>query len=233
VCPFSKPPIIVALDLPERAALVAMAKRLAPHVAMAKIGLEAFVGHGPDLVREIRDTGLPIFLDLKLHDIQNTVAAATAQATRLGVTLLTGHAQGGAEMIRAAREAASESVQIVAVTVLTSLDALALEQLGYQDAVCDVAERLGSVARLAGADGLVCAASDLKRLQHLGGVRVVPGLRPAGSAAGDQKRVATPKAALSAGATWLVIGRPIVQAGDPVAAAQAIAEELAAGSGAA
>ncbi|MEM6731429.1 MAG: orotidine-5'-phosphate decarboxylase [Myxococcota bacterium] len=214
--------IIVALDVPERERTLELATALAPEVAMVKIGLESFIAHGPSLVTDLRDAGTEVFLDLKLHDIPRTVGAAAREASSLGARLLTVHAAGGGEMIRAARDAAGSETLIIAVTVLTSLDQNAVEQVGFVGTVEDTVFRLAELSLGAGANGLVSSALELPALSSLSGVRVVPGVRPKGSAAGDQKRVATPEDAVAAGATYLVVGRPIVQAADPVAAARAI-----------
>jgi orotidine-5'-phosphate decarboxylase len=218
--------LIVALDLADHGRALALAKKLQGRIAMAKIGLEAFVAFGPAFVREIQDAGLEVFLDLKLHDIPNTVAGAARQAAALGVKLLTVHAQGGAEMIRAAREATPPSTQIIAVTVLTSLDDAIACALGSALPVRELALKLGRLARECGADGLVCSASELSVLERLGGTRVVPGIRPSGTGSADQRRVATPAQAIRAGATWIVVGRPILEASDPAAAAQEIVDEI-------
>jgi orotidine-5'-phosphate decarboxylase len=219
--------LIVALDLADRDRLVNLARQLRGRVGMVKIGLEAFVGFGADFVREIRDLGHEVFLDLKLHDIPNTVAGAARKASALGVRLLTVHAQGGAAMVKAARQEVGPETQIIAVTVLTSLDDAAVAALGAGLSVPKLAARLGQVAREAGADGLVCSAQELATLSGLGGTRVVPGIRPAGASAADQKRVATPAQAVRDGATWIVVGRPILEAPDPAAAAQGIVDEIA------
>ena len=221
-----KSPIIVALDVPSAAQALELARALKPHVAMVKIGLESFVGHGPALVRDIRACGVDVFLDLKLHDIPRTAAAAAAQLKDLDVRLLTVHASGGPQMVQGVRDALPGRTQVVAVTMLTSLDDAITSQLGYAGNLAATAKQLGQLAIAAGADGLVCSAHELNVLKPLGGLRVVPGVRPAGSAAGDQKRVATPSEAIGSGATWIVVGRPIVGAADPVAAAQAINAEL-------
>ena len=222
--------IIVALDIPERDKTIALAKSLAGKVGMVKIGLESFIAHGPDLVREIVDGGTDVFLDLKIHDIPRTAGAAAREASKIGAKLLTIHGSGGGEMVRAARDAALDTTDILAVTILTSLDQSAVDGIGYEGTVADAAHRLAGLALENGADGLVCSAHELERLSGLGGHRVVPGIRPAGSSHGDQKRVATPEQAVKWGASWLVIGRPIVQADDPVAAAEAIAQSLGAAS---
>lgn len=218
--------VIAALDLPERSRIVALARDLAPHVAMVKLGLEAFVEHGPDLVREVRELGARVFLDLKLHDIPRTVAAATRAARTLDVDLLTLHASGGREMMTAAVGEA-EDIQLLAVTALTSLDDRALDEIGYDGAADQVVRRLGALALDSGVQGLVLSALELEALSGLGGLRVVPGVRPAGTAQGDQKRVATPEVAVANGASYIVVGRPIVQAADPVAAARSIEASIA------
>ncbi|MBC7793949.1 MAG: orotidine-5'-phosphate decarboxylase [Clostridia bacterium] len=218
--------IIAALDVPERARTLELARLLAPEVGMVKLGLESFVAHGPDLVREVRALGVDVFLDLKLHDIPRTAAAAAREAAKLDVRLLTIHASGGAEMISACREAVGVELTIVAVTVLTSLADDDVRDVGFSDATTGLTERLGKLAMSNGAHGLVCSAHDLSALASAGGIRVVPGIRPAAHANHDQKRVATPGEARAAGATWLVVGRPIVDARDPVAAARAIAAEV-------
>ena len=218
--------LIVALDLPKRSEILSMARALIGKVGMVKVGLEAFIAHGPSLVTELKEMGHEIFLDLKVHDIPRTAAAAALQADQLGASLLTVHAAGGEEMIRAAREAASESLKIVAVTVLTSFDEAGFARVGYKDDIPTSALTLAGVALEAGADAVVCSALELERLAPVGGLRVVPGIRPAGAAAGDQKRVVTPGQAVERGATWIVVGRPIVQSPNPVEAAEAIVLEL-------
>ena len=220
-------PLIVALDLPERDKIVSFAKQLGPEVGMVKIGLEAFIAHGPDLVREIVGHGAKVFLDLKIHDIPRTSAAAVRQASQLGASLLTLHGAGGAEMIKASKQEASNGLELLAVTVLTSFDEDGLGAVGYRDDISGTVSRLAELSLASGADGLVCSSHELSLLKALGGHRVVPGIRPAGAAHGDQKRVATPKEAVANGASWIVVGRPIVKAEDPIAAARAIVAELA------
>ncbi|HET6346255.1 MAG TPA: orotidine-5'-phosphate decarboxylase, partial [Myxococcota bacterium] len=173
--------VIVALDVPEADAALRLARELGTVAAMVKIGLESFVGHGPDLVRRVRDTGAEVFLDLKLHDIPRTAAAAARQAVALDVRLLTLHAAGGPEMVRAVVDAVGDRTQVVAVTLLTSLDNAAMRSIGFAHATDDAAARLGALARDNGAHGLVCSAHELRALAPLGGVRVVPGVRPAGA----------------------------------------------------
>jgi len=218
--------LIVALDLPDRRELLALARQLIGNVGMVKVGLEAFIAHGPDLVSEIREMGHEVFLDLKVHDIPRTAAAAAREADRLGASLLTLHAAGGAEMIKAAREAASESLKIVAVTVLTSFNESGFDEIGFRGDIGTAATGMAALAIENGADGVVCSALELDSLSGIGGLRVVPGVRPQGSPKGDQKRVVTPAEAINMGATWIVVGRPIVQSPDPVAAAAAIVNEL-------
>jgi len=223
----NKSPVILALDVPERVRTLELARLLAAEVGMVKLGLESFVAHGPDLVRAVVDMGLPVFLDLKLHDIPRTAAAAAKMALALKVKLLTVHASGGAEMVRACREAVGDGLDLIAVTVLTSLGDDDLAGVGFNGQAATVAARLGKLAVDSGAHGLVCSALDLPALAGIGGTRVVPGVRPAAGPVHDQKRVATPAQAMKAGATWLVVGRPILEAADPVAAARAINAEVA------
>ena len=226
--------LIAALDTPEPARAAAWARALAPEVGLVKVGLELFVAHGPRAVAEVAEAGAPVFLDLKLHDIPNTVAGAVRSANALGAAMLTVHAAGGAAMIAAAREAGEASgaarPMILAVTVLTSLGAADLAATGVAGGPSRQVLRLARLAVDAGADGLVCSPLEVAPLRAaLGpGVRlVVPGIRPAGSEAGDQKRVMAPAEAVAAGADWLVIGRPITGAADPAAAARSIAATLA------
>ncbi len=226
--------IIVALDLPGWNETIDMAIKLRNHVAMFKVGLESYIAHGPKIVRTLRDSGMEVMLDLKIHDIPRTAAAAVARANRLGVELLTVHAAGGSKMIAAARDA-SDGVKIIAVTVLTSLDAFHFNALHPHEApytdglsMAVVTRNYAKLALDAGADGLVCSALELTALSDFQGQRIVPGVRPVGADHGDQKRVATPKEAVDGGATWIVVGRPIVKANDPVAAAIAINESIAA-----
>lgn len=235
--------IFVALDTPDRARAVALAERLAGRVGGLKIGLEAFTAAGPELVRDLAPSGLPLFLDLKLHDIPNTVAGAAAAAARLGVSFLTVHALGGGEMIRRAAAATLETAasaglpapRILAVTILTSHDDASLAALGV-GGPCDVAvERLARLARRAGADGLVCSPREVARLREIDpdALLVVPGIRAAGAAApagDDQARVASPRDAVARGADYIVVGRPITGAPDPAEAAGQIARDIAGGA---
>jgi len=228
--------LAVAVDVSEWEGAIALIRRLAGHVGTVKIGLEAFTAHGPAFVEEVREAGVPVFLDLKLHDIPNTVERAARNCARLGVRLLTVHASGGGAMLEAARSGAEAGTPaggtrplVIAVTVLTSLDAAALTALELPGGATERALRWAALARGSGCDGAVCSpheAAALRAATGPGFTLVTPGIRPAGEASGDQKRVATPAAALAAGADLLVVGRPITGAADPVAAADAIVAEL-------
>jgi len=229
--------IVAALDVPDPAAAAALAGKLAGHVGMYKVGLELFVAHGRAAIDSVRPFGLPIFLDLKLHDIPQTVEAAARGAGALGAALVTVHASGGAEMIAAARRGLSAGAaaagvaapKLLAVTVLTSLGADDLRAVGFAGTPAEAALRLSRVAMKAGADGLVCSPEEVAELRRELGpapLLVVPGIRPAGAAAGDQRRTGTPRAAVEAGASHLVIGRPLRDAPDPAAAADSIAAAL-------
>ncbi|HUH07398.1 MAG TPA: orotidine-5'-phosphate decarboxylase [Egibacteraceae bacterium] len=220
-------PLIVALDTTDLVRIRSLAGALAPHVGGLKIGLEAYTALAAQAVAAAAAGEVPVFLDLKLHDIPNTVAGAAAAAAGLGVDLLTVHASGGAEMVAAAVKAAPD-VKILGVTVLTSLDDAALAEVGQPSAAAQV-PRLAALAIDAGAAGIVCAPPDIAAVRAVigdGPLVVTPGIRPAGAALGDQRRVATPAQALAAGADRLVIGRPITAADDPVAATRQILEEL-------
>jgi orotidine-5'-phosphate decarboxylase len=228
--------LIVALDVPSAEPALLLADRLHLHVRWLKVGLELYCAEGPALVRELRRRGFSVFLDLKLHDIPNTVAAAVRSAAATGAQLLTLHAAGGPAMLRAAADVASSlpnPPQLLAVTVLTSMDAPQLAAIGVAASPADQVHRLAAVAAGSGIRGLVSSAEEVATLRSLypQATLVIPGIRPAGAAAGDQKRVATPAAALAAGASFLVIGRPITQAADPVAATQAILAEMASVAG--
>lgn len=223
--------LCVALDYPTPAEVVSAARRFAGRVTWLKVGLEAFVAGGPSVVREVIATGARVFLDLKLHDIPRTVAAAVAAAGRSGASMVNVHALGGREMLRAAREArgADHPMKIIAVTLLTSLDAAALADLPIAGHTEGIVRRLSLLARECGLDGVVCAAPDLPVVRACCGsdfFTVVPGIRPAGSPAADQRRVATPRDALRAGADLLVVGRPITGAPDPAAALEALIAEI-------
>jgi orotidine-5'-phosphate decarboxylase len=230
--------LAVALDLPERESILAAVRDLAPEVGVFKLGLEAFVSQGPGLVREIAALGR-VFLDLKLHDIPNTVGRAAAAAVATGAAIVNCHASGGREMMRAfgeeGRNAAAKAglprPSLIAVTVLTSLDAAALGAVGFSGSPRETAVRLAALARESGLDGVVCSPEEIGAIRATCGrefLLVVPGVRPAGAAKGDQKRVASPGEALAAGADLLVVGRPILAAPDRVSAARAIVAEMAA-----
>jgi len=220
--------IFVAIDTPDLARAVALAEKVKAHVGGLKLGLEFFSAHGHQGVREMAALGLPIFLDLKLHDIPNTVASAIQALHGLAPSILTIHAAGGRAMMEDAKAAASESTKVVGVTVLTSLDASDLASIGVGGGEQAQVDRLTALAREAGLDGVVCSGFEVAaaRSQWRDGFFVVPGVRPAGGEIGDQKRVMTPRQALDNGASILVIGRPITRAEDPDAAARAIAATL-------
>jgi len=226
-------PVLVALDLPTAEEAVRLAERLAPHVGGFKVGLELLMGPGPATVAAIRRLGRPVFVDAKLADIPNTVEAAARQLGALGARWVTVHASGGADMIKAAiaglREGArGNETGVLAVTVLTSVDGANLASVGVTGTVGKQTARLARLAAAAGAEGVVCSVRELGDVGQVapGLLRVTPGIRPIGAFPDDQARVATPGEAIKRGADLLVIGRPITRAQDPVAAAQAISEEL-------
>lgn len=224
--------IIVALDFPDAASALALVDRLDPALCRLKVGKELFTVAGPDLVRALVARGYEVFLDLKFHDIPNTVAAACRAAAGLGVWMMNVHAAGGRRMMQAAREALAELPQrplLIGVTVLTSMSAEDLAETGIAAEPADQVMRLASLTQACGLDGVVCSAQEAALLrQRLGeDFRLVtPGIRPAGSEAGDQRRVMTPTQAIAAGATDLVIGRPITAAADPVKVLQSINDEI-------
>jgi orotidine-5'-phosphate decarboxylase len=221
--------ICSALDFGSWAEAGPFARRIAPEVGMLKVGLELYVAEGAPAVRAAAALGRPVFLDLKLHDIPATVEGAARSAAATGATLLTVHAAGGPEMVRAAVRGAGPKVRILAVTVLTSLDAAALDGIGLAGPPEAAVVRLARLAVGAGAGGLVCSPQEVAAVRAAvgpGPLLVVPGVRPAGAALGDQARVATPAQAVAAGADVIVVGRPLRDAPDPVAAARAIAAEL-------
>jgi orotidine-5'-phosphate decarboxylase len=222
-----------ALDYPSVAEAAAGAERLAGHVGCLKVGLELFVRGGPDVVRLALATGARVFLDLKLHDIAETVERAVASAATLGATYLTVHASGGPAMLeRAARRAETEGtgLRILAVTVLTSLDQSDLKKIGISADATEQVLRLAKLARDSGVHGLVCSAQEVGRVREVVGPGLTlctPGIRPSGADPGDQKRVATPRAAIVDGADLLVVGRPIRDAQDPSAMAESLVREIA------
>jgi orotidine-5'-phosphate decarboxylase len=227
--PQDKAPIAVALDAPDVETAARWAQAVTPYVSVVKVGLELFCRTGPSVVETVRGgTGVGLFLDLKLHDIPNTVAGAAKSVARLKPKYLTVHASGGADMVRAAVEAAPD-VTIAAVTVLTSLGEEALGQIGLSGPSSDAVRRLAALAVGAGAGALVCSPQEVALVRAEVGpgiVLITPGVRPAGSDAQDQARIATPEEALRNGADLLVIGRPITGAADPGAAAARIAAGL-------
>ena len=225
--------LIVALDVASLSEAEAVVTRLGPSVSFYKIGLELFCAAGPDVVARVKGRGKRVFLDLKLHDIPRTVERAVKSCGLLGVDLLTIHSSGGRAMIRAAHDAAAalgaSAPKILAVTALTSLDQADLTDLGIVRPMADQVETLGFLAMSAGADGIVCSPKEVAAMRRRLGPRallITPGVRPAGADVGDQKRVATPAQAVRDGATHLVVGRPILDAADPVVAAQAIQDEI-------
>ncbi|MGE4429860.1 MAG: orotidine-5'-phosphate decarboxylase [Sphingobium sp.] len=221
-------PVYIAIDTPDLDRAKHLAEQVHRHVGGLKLGLEFFCANGHHGVLEMAKSGLPIFLDLKLHDIPNTVAKAIQSLHMLEPAILTVHAAGGRAMLEEAKAAAGSHTKVVAVTVLTSLDACDLQDIGVaHDATAQV-EHLTDLARDAGLDGLVCSGAEvaLARKRWPGGYFVVPGVRPHGSVIGDQKRVVTPREARDAGASVLVVGRPITQAQDPDLAAREIAATL-------
>ena len=222
-------PVYVAIDTGDFDRAQSLARIVAPYVGGLKLGLEFFMAQGPEGVRRMAAFGLPIFLDVKLHDIPNTVAGAMRSLSPLGLELVNVHASGGREMMAAAREAMDSATRVIAVTVLTSLDESDLGRMGVGGTASDQVARLADLARASGLCGIVCSGQEVaqRRLAWPEGCFVVPGLRPSGNAEGDQKRVMTPRAARDAGAEVLVIGRPITGAADPAAAAEAIAASLA------
>ncbi|HLL29970.1 MAG TPA: orotidine-5'-phosphate decarboxylase [Allosphingosinicella sp.] len=221
-------PIFVAIDTPDLERAKSIATRVRNHVGGIKLGLEFFCANGRHGVREMAELDLPIFLDLKLHDIPNTVGKAIQALRPLEPAVLTVHAAGGRAMMEDAKAAAPTGTKVVAVTVLTSLDGSDLGSIGLAEDPHAQVERLTGLAREAGLDGVVCSGNEVTAAKKLwpGGFFVVPGVRPADSHAGDQKRVMTPRKALDSGASILVVGRPITQAEDPDLAARAIEATL-------
>jgi len=221
-------PIFVAIDTPDIDQAKKLAKAVKRHAGGLKLGLEFFAANGPDGVNEIAHLGLPVFLDLKLHDIPNTVAKAIHALRPLELAVLTVHGAGGRAMLEEAKAAAPAGTKVVAVTVLTSLDEADLAATGVNGNPHDQVERLAALAKSAGLDGIVCSGNEVKtaRKAWAHGFFVVPGIRPAEGNSGDQKRVMTPRKAMDAGASILVIGRPVTGAADPDEALRAIAATL-------
>jgi orotidine-5'-phosphate decarboxylase len=228
----SKDRLIVALDVPAAPQARHLVQSIGESATTYKIGKQLFTAEGPQLVRDLVDSGRKVFLDLKFHDIPNTVAAAVRSAAELKVSMLTVHASGGSKMLQAAAEAAAQSSakpMVLAVTVLTSMSESDLQEIGVAGTVLGQVLRLGALARRSGCGGLVASAkeaAELRRELGEGFAIVTPGVRAAGSAAGDQARVVTPREAIAAGASHLVVGRPIIEASDPAKAAAEIVEEM-------
>ncbi|MDB5809160.1 MAG: Orotidine 5-phosphate decarboxylase [Betaproteobacteria bacterium] len=224
--------VIVALDYPAADQALDFAARVSPGACKLKVGKELFTAAGPVLVEKLVDRGFDVFLDLKFHDIPNTAAGACKAAARLGVWMLNVHALGGRPMLEAARDAianAKRRPKLIAVTVLTSMAQNDLQDVGIAGEPASAALRLAKLAQASGLDGVVCSAQEaalLKRECGSGFCLVTPGIRPAGDAKGDQQRVMTPATAIAAGADYLVIGRPITQAADPVAVLETINREI-------
>jgi orotidine-5'-phosphate decarboxylase len=221
-------PVYLALDVPQIEAGKALLQKVKSHIGGVKLGLEFFCAHGHHGVHEIAQLGLPVFLDLKLHDIPNTVAAAMQAIHVLEPAIVTIHASGGRAMMEDAKAAAADGCKVVAVTMLTSLDERDMARTGIGSSTHDQVMRLAELAQDAGLDGIVCSGHEVKAVhkQWKDGFFVVPGLRPGGNATGDQKRVVTPRQARDDGASVLVIGRPISRADDPLEAARAIEATL-------
>lgn len=226
--------VIVALDYPDKTSALNAARRLDPRLCRVKVGKELFTATGPVVLDELHGLGFEVFLDLKFHDIPNTVAGACRAAARSGVWMLNVHAVGGSRMMLAAREAIDQTAGrkplLIAVTVLTSMDAADLAESGVSRSVEEQVRHLARLAEDCGLDGVVCSARETTVLaseRHAGFLKVTPGIRPAGSDAGDQRRIVTPGDAVRGGATHLVIGRPITSAEDPVAVLVSINAEIA------
>ena len=231
--------LIVALDLPDAAAAVRLAERLKGHAGLFKVGSELFAAEGPVLARYLAGSGEKVFLDLKFHDIPNTVRAAAREAAGIGVAMFDVHALGGRKMMEAALEGAREGggksrPLVLAVTVLTSLASADLDELGVAGTTEDAGVRMAKLAQSAGLDGVIASAREARAIRRACGPRfliVTPGIRPAGAPSHDQSRTMTPRDAVAAGADYLVVGRSITAAPDPAAAAEAIVKEMeAAGS---
>jgi len=222
--------LIVALDVPGAKEARSLVGRLAGHVGLFKVGSQLFTAAGPELVQEVVARGEKVFLDLKFHDIPNTVAGAVASASRLGVSLVDVHGLGGRGMMEAAVGALpAMGTRLLAITILTSHDAASLDQIGLHGSLDDSVRRLALLAREAGADGVVASPHEVSLIREACGTDfliVTPGIRPSGAPAGDQARPATPATALVAGADYIVVGRPITKSEDPAAAADAIVAEM-------
>jgi orotidine-5'-phosphate decarboxylase len=230
--------LAIALDFPDERQAMDLVDHLGDTCQWYKVGMELYYAAGNRTVQQLRDRGFDVFLDLKLHDIPNTVAGAVRSATQAGASLLTIHASGGSAMMTAAAEAATApgSPRLLAVTVLTSMDGNELAGIGISASPAEQVLRLARLAQASGINGMVCSPEEVGILRKETGpdsLLVVPGIRPAGSAVGDQKRVATPTKAITDGASLLVVGRPITCATDPAAAARAVLQEIELASSAA
>jgi orotidine-5'-phosphate decarboxylase len=228
-----KPELIVALDVPSAEEIPGIVGKLPPELGYYKVGLEIYTAEGPAALVYLKAHGKHVFLDLKLHDIPRTVARAVTAAAQLGVSILTVHAGGGREMLKAAaqaaRDAGARAPRLVAVTTLTSLAENDLRELGVTRPLKEHTLALGELAISSGIDGLVCSPLEARAFRDRLGpapILITPGIRPSGADVGDQKRIATPAMAVAAGATFLVVGRPILDAPDPAAAAQAVLKEM-------
>ena len=220
--------LMVALDMDDAREAAGLAREIGQKVAAFKIGSQLFSGAGPEVVRKIREEGGQVFLDLKFHDIPNTVQKAVEAVRGLGVSFFTVHASGGARMVAAAKEAAGDAM-VLAVTLLTSLDKKDIEDIGFSGEIKEQVVRLAGLARDAGADGIVCSPLEVAHLRQALDdqcLLVTPGIRPAGTSSDDQARISTPAQAVREGADYLVVGRPIVQAEDRVMAVERILEEM-------
>lgn len=229
----SGPRVIVALDYPDAASALAITERLSPDLCRLKVGKELFTRAGPEFVKALVARDFDVFLDLKFHDIPNTVAQACKAAAELGVWMVNVHAQGGRKMMVAAREAlatySDRRPLLIAVTILTSLNQDDLAEVGLQGSPADNVQRLAALVHECGLNGVVCSPQEVAGLRDRLGAHfqlVTPGVRPAGAAPDDQKRVMTPGEAVRAGSSYLVVGRPITQAQDPLAALQAMNAEI-------
>jgi orotidine-5'-phosphate decarboxylase len=221
--------LIVALDVPNAREAVGLVRSIGDAAGIYKIGLQLFIAEGPAIVRELVASNRRVFLDLKLHDIPNTVSHAVKSAVDLGASMLTVHAGGGSAMLKAASEAAAGRLNLLAVTVLTSMDHTCLHEVGVGSSVLDQALKMAALAKNSGCGGVVTSPKEASALRKLLGndmAIVTPGVRPAGSEVNDQKRVATPAEAIAAGASHIVVGRPITHAADPTQAALAIIREM-------
>lgn len=228
--PEQKTVLIAALDVDSREEAFAIVEKIGSSVEWYKVGKQLFTRCGPELISGLKQRGKKVFLDLKYHDIPNTVAQAVRSAAAIGANMVNVHASGGPAMLKAAAQAAAESkICLIAVTVLTSLDQQELNAIGIQDSPADQVLRLARLTQQAGLAGVVCSAREITLIQNACGkdfLTIVPGIRPAGADAGDQKRIMTPAQAAAAGASYIVVGRPILAASDPSEAAQAIRQEL-------